>query len=243
MALYLLGKFKLPHDSDLNHLSVPRLIFTLFTFGFVIYLICGIIWCPTQKPFRLIPPISTHDFNLINLLNKNSESQLADNKCEPPKYETLLEIPHGIKGYFDLDQALRCGMAENKPVFIDFTGHGCTNCREMEANVWSDPQVLKKLKEQFVVVALYVDERTELDSSEAYISDYDSKLKNTIGKKNFDIEKKIFLSNAQPFYCLVDHSGRLLVRPKGYDLDVRNFVNFLDMSLKEFEARKSRSNN
>jgi thiol:disulfide interchange protein DsbD len=238
MALYLLGKFKLPHDSDLSYISIPRLIFTLFTLGFVIYLIPGLFGAPLKSLSGLIPPMSTHDFNIVNLLNENQDEQWVDSKCEPPKYETLLEIPHGIKGYFDLQQALKCGIAENKPVFIDFTGHGCTNCREMEANVWSDPQVLKKLKEQFVVVALYVDERTELDSSEAYTSDYDNKLKNTIGKKNFDIEKKIFLSNAQPYYCLVDHSGKLLVKPKGYDLDVRNFLGFLDIALKEFRERK-----
>jgi thiol:disulfide interchange protein len=238
MGLYLIGKFKLPHDSDVPFLSIPRMLFALLTFGFVIYLIPGLFGAPLKSLSGLIPPMSTHDFNIVKLLKEDEEVQLVDNKCEEPIYNNLLEIPHGIRGYFQLEQALRCGAAEGKPVFIDFTGHGCTNCREMEANVWSDPSVLSRLKEKFVVVALYIDERTELNKEEIYTSGYDNKVKNTIGKRNFDIEKKYFYSNAQPYYCIVDHQGKLLTQPKGYDLDVKNFTNFLDNALKEFEARK-----
>ena len=113
-------------------------------------------------------------------------------------------------------------------MFIDFTGHGCVNCREMEATVWSDPEVLKRLKNDYVVVALYVDEKTELPKSESYVSAHDQKIKKTIGKQNLNFMIQKLNANAQPYYTLVGNNGIVLVPPKGYDLNVQNFVDFLD---------------
>ena len=158
-------------------------------------------------------------------------------ECDTPKYSDLLELPYGIQGYFDYEQALACAKKQEKPLFIDFTGHGCVNCREMEAAVWSDPKVLKKLKKDYVVVALYVDEKTELPKNEWYVSAQDKRVKKTIGGQNLDFMIQRLNANAQPYYTLVDTSGSLLSVPKSYDLDVDNFVEFLDNGLNEFKKR------
>jgi thioredoxin-related protein len=150
----------------------------------------------------------------------------------------MLHLPHGIKGYFDYEQALACAKEQNKPLFIDFTGHGCVNCREMEANVWSDPEVLRRLKEDYVVVALYVDEKRELPAEEWYVSAYDGKIKKSIGKQNLDFMIQKLNANAQPYYTLISPEGQLLAEPKAYDLEVQNFVDFLEKGKEQY--RESR---
>jgi thiol:disulfide interchange protein DsbD len=155
--------------------------------------------------------------------------------CDKPKYSDFLHFPHGIKGYFDYDQALSCAKEKNKPIFIDFTGHGCVNCREMEARVWSDPEVLRLLKNEFIVLALYVDDKTELPESEWYTSAYDNKIKKTIGKQNADLQIRKFNNNAQPFYIIMDHDEELLLEPKSYDLSISNFIEFLKAGKQAFE--------
>jgi len=157
--------------------------------------------------------------------------------CDKPKYADFLHLPHGLKGYFDYEQGLACAKKMNKPVFIDFTGHGCVNCREMEARVWSDPRVLKKLKEDFVIIALYVDDKSKLPENEWITSNYDGKVKKTIGKKFADFQISRFNVNAQPYYVLLDTNGELLTNPKAYDLNVENFLEFLDEGLAEFKKQ------
>lgn len=246
MGFYLLGKLRLPHDSPLESISVSRLILAIATFAFVVYLIPGMFGAPLKALAGYLPPMHTHDFNMPYLTGQqvgtSSGVMFAGNnseQCEAPKYADMLHFPHGIKGYFDYDQALACAEAQNKPLFIDFTGHGCVNCREMEARVWSDPEVLRRLKEDYVVVALYVDEKTELPESEWYTSEYDNKVKKTIGKQNADFQITRFNNNAQPYYVLLNNDGELLKEPKAYDLSVQNFIEFLDEGKERFAAGKT----
>ncbi|WKN33331.1 cytochrome c biogenesis protein CcdA [Porifericola rhodea] len=246
MGFYLLGKLRLPHDSPLESISVLRLILAIVTFSFVVYLIPGMFGAPLKAMAGYLPPMHTHDFNMPYLtgqqLGATTGVALAESEeglCEKPKYADMLHFPHGIQGYFDYEQALACAEAQNKPVFVDFTGHGCVNCREMEARVWSDPQVLKRLKEDYIVVALYVDEKTELPESEWYTSDYDGKVKKTIGKQNADFQISRFNNNAQPYYVLLNDKGELLKQPKAYDLSVQNFIDFLDEGKKQFAQGKT----
>ncbi|MEM9832385.1 MAG: cytochrome c biogenesis protein CcdA [Bacteroidota bacterium] len=243
MGFYLLGKLRLPHDSKLETISVPRLMLAIATFSFVVYLIPGLFGAPLKALAGYLPPMHTHDFNMPLLIAQqqpaNGGSALVRNEvalCDEPKHSDLLHFPHGIQGYFDYDQALACAQAQNKPLFIDFTGHGCVNCREMEARVWSDPAVLQRLKEDFVMVALYVDEKTELPESAWYTSDYDNKVKKTIGKQNADLQIRRFNNNAQPYYVLLNSQGELLAEPKAYDLSVTNFVDFLELGKQRFAA-------
>ena len=233
IGFYLLGKIRLPHDSKLEVIGVPRLILAVLTFSFVIYLIPGLWGAPLKALAGYLPPMSTHDFNMVGLLEGQSKGQVATGEsdlCDEPKFAELLHFPHGIEGYFDYEQAISCARQQNKPLFIDFTGHGCVNCREMEARVWSDPRVLQRLKTDFVVVALYVDDKTTLPESEWYTSEFDGKTKKTIGKQNADFQITRFNNNAQPFYVILDGEERLMMSPRAYDLDPTAFVEFLDQA-------------
>ena len=223
LGLYLLGKLRLPHDSVIDKVSIARLMLAIGVFSFVVYLVPGLWGAPLKALAGYLPPQHTHDFDLAALIQGKQNSE-----CEEPKYADFLHLPHGLTGYFEYEQALACARQQNKPVFIDFTGHGCTNCREMEAVVWSDPAVLKRLKEDFVLVALYVDDKTELPESEWITSAYDGKVKKTIGKKNADIQIANLNNNAQPFYVLIGPDEKVLAWPYAYDRDVESFVKFLE---------------
>ncbi len=249
MGFYLLGKLKFAHDSDLKFIGVPRLMLAIITFTFVLYLIPGMFGAPLKALSGYLPPQATHDFDLNRIIRENVEvfsgtanagaTAGVDQKelCDAPKHGDILHLPHGLKGYFDYEQGLACAKQQNKPVFIDFTGHGCVNCREMEARVWSDPRVLKRLKDEFVVIALYVDDKTQLPENEWITSKYDGKVKKTIGKKYADFQISRFNVNAQPYYVLLDTNGELLIKPKAYDLDVENFIAFLDSAIEKFKKK------
>ena len=242
LGFYLLGKIKFIHDSDVKHVGVPRLMLSVLTFAFVVYLVPGMFGAPLKAISGYMPPLSTHDFDIHKIVRDeiklNSFTSSSDNQiCEKPKYSEFLHLPHGLDGYFDYEQGMDCARKTGKPVFIDFTGHGCVNCREMEANVWSDPRVLSRLKNDFVIIALYVDDKTLLPESEWITSSYDGKVKKTLGKKYADFQISRFNVNAQPYYVLIDHEGKMLVNPKAYDLKADNFVEFLDKGIAEFKKR------
>lgn len=225
IGFYLLGKIHLPHDSPTEKVSVPKAILAIVVFTFVVYMIPGMWGAPLKMLSGYLPPHNTLDFNLsAPAPTVRSESSL----CEPPKYRDILHLPHQLEGYFDLKQALACAAEKQKPVFIDFTGHGCVNCREMEANVWSHPEVLKRLKNDFIVTALYVDDKTELPQNQWYVSPFDGREKKTIGKQNADLQVREYNSNAQPLYVLLGPDGKILNAPRAYDLDVEAFIRFLD---------------
>ena len=245
LGLYLLGKIKFAHDSDVPFVSVPRLMMAIIVFTFVAYLVPGMVGAPLKALSGYLPPQSTHDFDLNSVIRQNvkayaisSSSEEEIELCETPKYSEFLHLPHGLEGYFDYDQALACAKEQNKPLFIDFTGHGCVNCREMESNVWADPKVLSLLSNDYIVTALYVDDKTTMPEEDWYISDYDGKKKKTIGKKFADLQKDMFGVNAQPFYVLLSPDGKMLTAPRAYDLDVVAFVKFLETGLKNFEKGK-----
>jgi thiol:disulfide interchange protein DsbD len=233
LGFYLMGKIRTPHDSPLETVSVPRIIFSIFVFTFVVYMVPGMWGAPLKALAGYLPPQSTHDFDLSKrTVSSGAENPLAG---EQVKYADLFELPHQLNGFFDYEQALSYAKKVNKPVFIDFTGHGCVNCREMEARVWSDPAVRKRLQDDYVVVALYVDDKTELPEASWYTSSYDNRVKKTIGAQNADLQIVKYNNNAQPHYCLVDHEGALLVPPINYDLNVANFVSFLDRGKEAFK--------
>ncbi len=231
LGFYLLGKIRMPHDSPVEKISVPRLLLATMVFSFVIYLVPGLWGAPLKALAGYLPPQHTHDFDLVAM----TRSVRTNEVCDLPKYTDFLHLPHGLNGYFDYAQALACARQQNKPLFIDFTGHGCTNCREMEAVVWSDPAVLERLKNDFVIVALYVDDKTLLPEAEWITSTYDGKVKKTIGKKNADLQIANLDNNAQPFYVLVGLDERVLAWPYDYDKSVENFVRFLEKGKKKFE--------
>ncbi|RSK51391.1 protein-disulfide reductase DsbD family protein [Hymenobacter rigui] len=242
LGVYLLGHFKLSHDSDLTHLSVGRLLMAVLAFSFMTYLIPGLFGAPLPLLAGYLPPQSRSDFSVAGGGAAAVPTSLPSAQCEAPRYADFLELPHGLSGYFDLEQAKRCAKAANKPLFIDFTGHACVNCRKMEATVWSDPRVLKRLREDYVVVALYVDDKQELPRNEWYTSAHDHKEKTTLGKKNADLQLTGFNVNAQPYYVLLDPNSpadlsHTLATPVAYEDNVSNFVKFLDAGLARYKQQ------
>jgi thiol:disulfide interchange protein len=233
MGFYLLGKIRFPHDSDYPVVrSFPRLILIIATFTFVVYLIPGLWGAPLKGISGWLPPTETQDFDITAIVRENGGGgpvKQEGNIAAKPNYQgTDLVLPHGLKGYFDYDEALKASEVLKKPVFVDFTGHGCTNCREMEQRVWSDPQVLKRLRENFVMVALYVDDKVvEMPPQDRYVNAEGDTIK-LLGRKNTEIQRVKFQTNSQPYYVILDGKGKLMVSPRAYDLDIDAFVKFLD---------------
>lgn len=233
IGFYFLGKIRLPHDSETKVVSVPRLLMAMATFAFVVYMIPGLWGAPLKALSGYLPPETSQDFNLNN--GPGTSNPAAANPLgETPKYADLFQLPRGLQGFFDYKQALAYAKKVNKPVFIDFTGHGCVNCREMEARVWSAPAVSSRLQNDYVMLALYVDDKTELPERDWYTSPYDGRVKKSIGAQNADLQITKYNNNAQPHYCLVDSDGNLLVAPKNYDRSVENFVAFLEAGKQQF---------
>ncbi len=244
LGFYLLGKFRLSHDSPLDHLSVGRLLMAVLAFSFTVYLVPGLFGAPLPLLAGYLPPQTKRDFSLATATNVSATParQSASALCEPPRFGEFLELPHNIDGFFDLEQAKRCARQQNKPIFIDFTGHACVNCRKMEATVWSDPQVLERLRNDYVVVALYVDDKAELPKSEWYTSPRDKQLKTTLGKQNADLQVTRYGFNAQPYYVIIDPddaNGKPLVTPIAYEPNVAQFSAFLEAGLKQFRGQQA----
>jgi thiol:disulfide interchange protein len=230
LGLYLLGKIRMKSDAVIEKLNVARLILSIAIFSFVVYLIPGLWGAPLKALAGYLPPMHTHDFDLIAAARQENAAET----CDAPLHADFLHLPFGLQGYFDYDQAIACARKQNKPLFIDFTGHGCTNCREMEAVVWADPAVLQRLNNDYVVAALYVDDKTELPEEKWYTSAYDGKVKKSIGKQNADLQIRNLNNNAQPFYVLVGRDETVLVTPYSYNRSVEDFVKFLDEGKRKY---------
>ena len=235
IGFYLLGKLMLPHDTKEEKISVPRVILAILAFSFTVYLVPGLFGAPLHPLAGYLPPETTiEDRNLY--INSSQPQKLND--LGEIKYSNLFKLPHRLQGFFDYDQALAYSKKVNKPIFIDFTGHGCVNCREMESRVWSDKNVLKKLQDDYVILALYVDDKTSLPEKE-WIKGGDGRIKKTIGSKNSSLQIDRYNNNAQPFYVLLNTEGANLLEPKAYDLSIPNFINFLDEGLRNFREGKT----
>ncbi|MBF9219860.1 protein-disulfide reductase DsbD family protein [Hymenobacter ruricola] len=239
LGFYLLGKFRLSHDSPLDHLSVGRLLMAVLAFAFTVYLVPGLFGAPLPLLAGYLPPQSKHDFSLAAAGAAVPVS--AASTREVPRFGEFLELPHNLNGYFDLEQAKRVARQEHKPIFIDFTGHACVNCRKMEATVWSDPQVLEQLRNDYVVVALYVDDKTELPQREWYTSTHDQQVKKTLGKQNADLQITRYGFNAQPYYVLLDPNdptSKPLITPIAYEPDVAQFSAFLRAGVQQYQHQR-----
>ncbi|RZL46004.1 MAG: DUF255 domain-containing protein [Pedobacter sp.] len=236
LGVYLLGKIKFAHDSDLPYVSVPRLFLATASFVFAVYLIPGLWGAPLKAVSALVPPLATQDFVIGEGSGTGSH---ASDTGKKKKYADFLHIPHGIDGYFDYEEALAYAKEVKKPLFLDFTGHGCVNCREMEARVWSDKRVLKKLKEDYIVVSLYTDDKTSLPEEEQFYSQILKTQVNTIGKKFQHLQAERFGTIAQPYYVLLDTEEKELVSPPiGVEFNIDAYLGYLDKGLSEFANKK-----
>ena len=236
MGLYLLGKLKFKHDSDMPYLSVTRLVLAIATFSFVVYMIPGMWGAPLDVLSGYLPPMQSHDF----VLGANGSTATTSSNDSAPKsgvkYGDVLELPYGLPGFFDLEEAEAYAKKVGKPLFVDFTGHGCVNCREMEARVWSDERVLDLLRNEYVIVALYADDKLPVDEKDWVTTDAGKVLK-TLGKINSYYALKTYGVNAQPYYVLQGKDGKPLIEPRGYNLDVDAFVDFLQRGVEAYKSK------
>ena len=227
LGLYLLGKIRFAHDSEVKHLSVGRLAMAIGVFTFVVYMIPGMWGAPLKALSGYLPPMHTQDFVI---------GQSAKGDGQGVKYGDILHLPHGLNGYFDMKEAEEHAAKVGKPIFIDFTGHGCVNCREMEARVWADPQVLQLLNDEYVIVALYTDDKMTLEEKD-WVKTSSGKTLKSLGEVNANYALTRFGVNAQPYYVLQGKEGKILVEPRGYDLSIEGFVEFLKKGVEEYKKQ------
>ncbi len=242
MGFYLMGKIKFAHDSEVQHIGVFRLVLIIASFSFAVYLVPGLFGAPLTRISALLPPRETSGFNLMKAISNNRGGGPASVTagsaiCETPKYAGFLYFDYGLEGYFDLEQGLACAQKLNKPVLIDFKGHACANCKEMDARVWSDPEVQRRIRENFVLVGLYVDDRTKLPDNEVFVSKVDGKEKKTMGKKNEDIEISMFNTNTLPLYAIVDPYGKPLIETRGTNFNIQEYIKWLDSGSGAYRER------
>jgi len=235
LGLYLIGWIKFTHDSELKHLGAPRLFMAIVVFAFVVYLIPGLWGAPLKAISSFLPSQTTQEFDLnrASLAPGSLSAGPADGIYTGWSVKTG---PHGLLFFQDYEEGLEAARRAGKPVFLDFTGFGCANCRKMEASVWSDPQVLEKLTNDFVKISLVVDNRTQLPVEQQFVSAALGRERTirTIGQKWSVFQAERFGVNSQPYYVILDHNGNLLAPPHSFDLNIDRFVEFLNEGKRNF---------
>jgi len=239
-GLYLLGKLKFSHDGDDSRISVPRLFLAIIVLSFSMYMIPGLWGAPLKAISAFLPPQSSQDFDLYTRqLNAETNTSIAQNSAQQDdghrKYGDLFDKPLNLQPFFDYQEGLAYAKKVGKPVLLDFTGHACVNCRKMEAAVWPDKDVLGLLKNSYVLIQLYVDDKTALPENEQYVSPFSKRKITTIGALNSDIQARQFNANAQPFYVMLDpNTQKPLVAPKGADYNAASYAAYLKSGLQLF---------
>ena len=245
LGLYLMGKIRFKHDSPLEYISVGRLALIIADLAFVVYLIPGMWGAPLKALSGYLPPIQTQDFVLgakmpgpaghdgtYVIAGPNGVIAGHNGVIAGPDRQSLpapqVSLPHGLTGYSNLEDGIAAAAASGKKVFVDITGHGCVNCREMEARVWSAPEVLKRLQNNFVIVSLFVDDKTKLPEDK-WVTTQSGKVLKDVGRVNSNMVLERFGVNSQPNYFILDGEGKILSGPRGYNLDIEEFVKFLDL--------------
>lgn len=240
LGFYLLGKLKFKGDNDLEQIGVGRLFLSIITFSFALYMIPGLWGAPLKAISGYVPPMTTQDFNIERSIVENA-GNVSSTEANPNslpanrKYTDQLHFPTGFEGFFDLEEAKAYAKQVGKPIFIDFTGKTCANCREMEYYVWEDKQVKKILTQDYVMVALYADANFIKLPENEWVTLKDGTVAKTLGKKNHNYQMEHFNANAQPLYVLMSADGKVLNTPKGYDRNVENFIKFLEEGKANFK--------
>lgn len=241
MGLYLIGKIKFAHDSDLKYMSVPRTVISILVFSFVVYMIPGMWGAPLKSISAFLPPIGTQDFD-ISAGTQVGAGHAISADANSRKYFNHFHDRTTIKGmdpYYDYDEALAAAKAQDKPLLVDFTGWNCVNCREMESKVWSDPGIKQMINENFILAELYVDDYDlKLPEAEQFVSETTGKKINTVGRKNTDFQISRFNSNSQPLYALLDNNEELLVPTSGSNTNIESYRAYLQSAIDAYKAKK-----
>lgn len=238
LGFYLLGKLRFKYDSPSDHVGIFRLLLAIVTFAFVVYMIPGMWGAPLKALSGYLPPIQTQDFVVgQGSVTSNNSATAVYGKNDKPKYSDVLRLPHDLQGYFTVEEAVAAAKAENKPIFLDFTGHGCVNCREMEARVWSDKEVLDILRNEVIICSLYADDKMTV-AEEDFVTLPSGKVLKTLGSINSRYVLDNFGANAQPFYIMLDEDAKPLAAPMGYNLDARAYAAFLKDGISKFKEQQ-----
>ena len=241
MGLYLIGKIKFSHDSDLKYMSVPRTIIAIIVFSFVVYMIPGMWGAPLKSIAAFLPPIGTQDFDIsagVQAGAGHGPSADATSRKHFSHFHDRATIK-GMDPYYDYDEALAAAKAQDKPLLVDFTGWNCVNCRKMEADVWSDPAIKQMINEKFILAELYVDDYDlKLPEAEQYVSETTGKKITSVGRKNTDFQISKFNSNSQPLYAILDNNEELLVPTSGANYDIESYKAYLQSAIDAYNAKK-----
>ncbi len=231
-GLYLLGKIRFKMDSEVKTVGFFRMILASIFFVFALYLFPGMFGANLSSVSGLLPPMTTQNFNLADNGGAASEGAL----CGTPKYSESMHTAYGVNAYFDYKQAFECAKSQNKPVILYFTGHSCANCKKMQAEIWANKSIAEKFNNEFVMTALYVDEKSvEVPVEEQFTSSNDGKLKKTLGEVNADLQIVNFQCNTQPFYVVVSPEGKVLTKPMSYNTNAEEFIAFLNEGLENYK--------
>lgn len=233
LGFYLLGKLRFKHDSEVKYVSVTRLALSIICFTFVVYMVPGMWGAPLKALSGYLPPMETQDF-VIGQASTSMTAVPEQQGQKSVKYADFPELPLGLTGYFYLPEAQEESARVGKPIFLDFTGHGCVNCREMESRVWSDPRVKSMLQNDFVICALYTDDKKQVPEQE-WVTTESGKVLKTLGKINSHYALMEYDANAQPYYIILDADGNRLSSPRGYNLSVDEFVSWLQTGLEAYQ--------
>jgi thiol:disulfide interchange protein len=240
MGLYLLGKLKLSHDGGLTCVSVPRLFLAIIVLSFTVYMVPGLWGAPLKSIAAFLPPQDTQDFDLYtaSLTAGSSAANGQPVDLTTHKYALLFRAPLKLNAFFDYKEGMAYAQKVHKPVLIDFTGHACVNCRKMEATVWPNRSVLPLIRDQYVLIQLYVDDKTILPDTEQYVSNFSHQQIKTIGALNSDIQASRFNSNSQPDYVLLNTNEALLLPPQGANYDAATYALYLRTGLDAFNDER-----
>ena len=236
LGFYLLGKIRFAHDDELKHVSVTRLTLAIASLSFAVYMFPGMFGAPLKALSGYLPPMHTQDF-VINTQGVVAAPSATAQTTEKIKYADILHWPYDLPGYFDLAQAEAAAREADKPLFVDITGISCVNCREMEARVWSDPRVQQILRDDYVLVALYTDDKTKVPENE-WVTTAGGKVLKDIGRINSYIAQTRFGVNGQPNYLILGRDGQELVPKRAYNLDVEAYIDFLKSGVEAYNKTK-----
>ena len=236
LGFYLLGKIRFAHDDELKHVSVTRLTLAIASLSFAVYMFPGMFGAPLKALSGYLPPMHTQDF-VINTQGVVTAPSATAQTTEKIKYADILHWPYDLPGYFDLAQAEAAAREADKPLFVDITGISCVNCREMEARVWSDPRVQQILRDDYVLVALYTDDKTKVPENE-WVTTAGGKVLKDIGRINSYIAQTRFGVNGQPNYLILGRDGQELVPKRAYNLDVEAYIDFLKSGVEAYNKTK-----
>ncbi len=237
LGFYLLGKLRFPHDSEVKSVSVFRLFLSIIVLSFTVYMIPGLWGAPLRSIAAFLPPQHTQDFDLHTRSLGTTASSSTSDALATRKYSDIFHAPLNLNAFFDYEEGMAYAKKVGKPVILDFTGHTCVNCRKMEADVWPNADVLSILNNDYVLIQLYVDDKTELPANEQYTSTFTGKKVKTIGNKWSDFQASNYHANSQPYYVLLDNEGKTLVAPQGANYNVGEYVAFLRSGLEKYKAK------